>query len=102
MSKVVKQVPKKIPNPTGKGGFKKGQSGNPKGRPRTGHAITDIVRELGNDRDRRLKMLRTIYTLAESGEKWACEFIANYDQGRPKQTIETIERDPAEIIEIGG
>lgn len=101
MGKLEKQVENRAPNPTGKGGFKPGVSGNPKGRPKSGHAITDIIRKLGDEKEQREKMLTNVYKLAVAGEKWAVEFIANYDQGKPKQTIETIERDPAEIIEIG-
>lgn len=89
-------------NRDSKGKFTKGNNANPKGRPKSGHAITDIIRNLGDDKGRREKMLANVYAIAETGEKWAVEFIANYDQGKPKQTIETIERDPAEIIEIGG
>ena len=102
MSKSEKQNESTPKRKAPKTAWKPGQSGNPKGRPRSGHAITDIVRKLGDTKGQREKMLEMVYTQAMAGEKWACEFIASYDQGKPKQTIETIERDPAEIIEIGG
>lgn len=79
--------------------WKKGDpSPNPKGR---ANAITDIVRRLGNDKDNRLTMLERVYVLALSGEKWAVEFIAGYDQGKPVQTQITIEenREPIKIID---
>ncbi len=41
----VKQVKNKSPNPTGKGGFKKGESGNPKGRPPAGKSFAERIRE---------------------------------------------------------
>ena len=36
-------------NPTGKGGFQKGQSGNPGGRPNAAAEIQDKIRERGDD-----------------------------------------------------
>ena len=96
-------------NPTGKGGPKKGEVRNPNGRPKTGHAITDIIRKLGEknakgckDKTQREKLLESIYKIAtEDKEKWACEFIANYDQGRPVQTVDVTERILDEVVEIG-
>jgi hypothetical protein len=34
----------RVPNPTGKGGFQKGQSGNPKGRPPAGQSFAEKLR----------------------------------------------------------
>ena len=48
MSDLEKQLVKQRPrNLTGKGGFKAGKSGNPKGRPKKTVAIADMLRSLG-------------------------------------------------------
>jgi len=111
MNKPDKQVKTKIPNPEGIGGFKPGVSGNPNGRPKSGHAITDIIRQLGaknakgcKSKTQREKLLENIYKLAtEDNEKWACEFIANYDQGRPVQTVDITDTnlEPIKGIDVG-
>ena len=90
--------------------FKKGVCPNPNGRPKSGHAITDIIRALGaknakgcKSKTQRMKLLENIYKLAtEDNEKWACEFIANYDQGRPVQTVDISETtlEPLQGIDI--
>ena len=87
-------------NRDSKGKFKPGNNANPKGRPKSGHAITDIIRELGDEKDRRRRVLSNIYSLAEAGEKWACEFVAGYDQGRPVQTVDYIENKLEPVIGI--
>lgn len=59
-------------------GWKPGQSGNPKGRPPKGLAISDILNTksdaIGSDgQTRRSKMLEVVYNLAMKGERWAVE-----------------------------
>jgi hypothetical protein len=82
--------------------WKPGQSGNPNGRPKKGNAITDIIRELGDQKDRRRKILEKAYIMAEEGDKWAIKFIAEYDQGKPIQTTYTIEEkmEPIKGIDV--
>tara|TARA_R100000426_G_C4803652_1_gene103601 strand:- start:240 stop:563 length:324 start_codon:yes stop_codon:yes gene_type:complete len=53
---------KNVPNPTGKGGFVKGQSGNPHGRPKKGHAIVDKFRDNPKAND----VLKKIFDIANS------------------------------------
>jgi len=53
---------KKAPNPTGKGGFVKGQSGNPNGRPKKGHTIVEQFRDNPKADD----VLKRIFEIAES------------------------------------
>jgi len=85
--------------------FEKGKSGNPEGRPKRGHAIADILNELGSakagNKTRREQMLANVYKLAQEGEKWAVEFIADRTEGKPTQTNINIEQEKAEVVEIG-
>ena len=53
---------KTIPNPTGKGGFVKGKSGNPNGRPKKNHAIVEQFR----DNPRADDVIQKIYRIANS------------------------------------
>lgn len=87
--------------------FKKGQSGNPNGRPPKGHAIADILDEIGKqcapqDLAEKLRkvfptagtitmrhaMLYRAYLDAIKGDKHAIQFIAERTEGKPKQPIE--------------
>ena len=97
MAKLDKQTKNKGGNPN----WKKGTSGNPNGRPKSGHAISDIIRKLGDKDGQREEVLQIVYDKAKDGDLKAIEFIANYDQGRPVQTVDVIERDPDDVIEIG-
>lgn len=58
-------------NPTGKGGFKPGQSGNPAGRPRKNKALTEILDRAGSKTieydDKRISSKRLMTRLAWQG-----------------------------------
>lgn len=88
----------------------KGQSGNPKGRPKKGVTISDLVRKIGAERlaihdeagrkhhmDRMELMIRQAFRQAAAGDTAAREFIANRRDGTVKQIIENIERS----VDIG-
>ena len=83
-----------------KGQFAKGNIANPHGRPKSGHAITDILRQLGDTKEQRTKMLSIVYAKALEGDMKAIEFIANYDQGRPVQTVDYTENKLESVIGI--
>ena len=80
--------------------FVKGKSGNPKGRPKKGLAIADILNEIGNEKtlqlidDKEVKitnrdlLLRNTYQRGIKGERWAVEFIADRIEGKARQIME--------------
>ncbi len=76
--------------------WKKGQSGNPKGRPPKKICIPDIlatignqehIDEKGNKTTKREAILNKTFALALKGEQWAIKFIADRTEGKPKETL---------------
>ena len=75
--------------------FKKGKSGNPRGRPRKGETLTDLLREkletTKTTRDkltRKEKITEKLLSLAESGDLAALKYIFDRVDGRPTESIE--------------
>jgi hypothetical protein len=58
------------PNPTGKGGFKKGQSGNPGGRPKELREIQTLAREYG------VAAIKALASIAEGGKSESARIAA--------------------------
>ena len=84
--------------------FKKGQSGNPKGSPKKGCTIAEILRAKGEaqteDGKTRLEnLLETVWTMAENKDKWAIDYIADRTEGKPLQaTVTSVEELPDGFI----
>lgn len=69
--------------------WKKGQSGNPKGRPPRGYSISDWFKEmLGNRPEVKQKLANAILVKAIEGDTVAQKMIWQYMDGMPKQDIE--------------
>ena len=87
--------------------FKKGQSGNPNGRPKKGVGIADILNAKSKEADEsgetmKEKMLRKVYALATGPrpERWAVEFIADRTEGKALERIDQTTRlEPFKLIE---
>lgn len=90
--------------------FVKGTSGNPRGRPKKGQALTDILNYKLDQRDGSGKMRREavaekLIDLAEGGDITAIRYIMDRVDGRPKETIElenaAIETKLLEVLDYG-
>jgi len=88
--------------------FKKGQSGNPKGRPPKVKCIPDILRKIGEEEG--LKdgsktkldvVMYKVFQFALEGKPWAVQFIADRTEGKALDRIEaTINQEPIKVFEI--
>ena len=101
MSKPANQVKSKIPNPTGIGGFKKGQSGNPNGRPKAGKSFAERIRETLSDEDWEA-IINKAKDQARDGDKSARDFLADRTEGKPNQKIDYTDKtlEPLEGFDI--
>ena len=85
--------------------FIKGQSGNPNGRPKKNQTLADILEKIGaatveGDISRKERLMTIVYQMAESGDLAAIKFIADRTDGKPIETLRTVEIDRDEIVEI--
>lgn len=71
--------------------FKKGESGNPKGRPPKGYSITEAFKSmLAAEPETKREIVESIRQKALKGDTTAQKLIWNYMDGMPKQS----EDDP--------
>ena len=63
--------------------WKKGQSGNPNGRPRTGRAFAEALRAVGEEGDNLEAVARKVWELAKAGDMRAIGMLANRLDGKP-------------------
>ena len=70
------------------GGFKKGVSGNPNGRPKKEHSITEAIRGMMDEKPEVKKALaQKILQMALQGDITAIKTLWNYIDGMPKQDM---------------
>jgi hypothetical protein len=87
--------------------FQEGQSGNPKGRPKKGETITDLVKEYLNKKVPNQKekltykdlFVKKVLEKAYMGDPQAIKMIWNYSDGMPVQTNK-IEYDSEKLDKI--
>lgn len=63
--------------------WKKGQSGNPNGRPRTGRAFAEALRTVGEEGDNLEAVARMVWRLARAGDLRAIGLLAERMDGKP-------------------
>jgi ribosomal protein L17 len=80
--------------------YKKGQSGNPRGRPKKGETMTDLLREkveipktAAAKLTRKEKIIEKLITLAEAGDLSALKYLFDRLDGRPKESIELTDSE---------
>ncbi len=74
--------------------FKKGQSGNLKGRPPKVRTIPDILRKIGEEdglkdgsKTKLDVVMSRVYGYALDGKSWAVQFIADRTEGKAVETV---------------
>lgn len=90
--------------------WRKGQSGNPKGRPPKGLALTDILRELIEQPTKvssthrhagktyKQAIIDELLNKAVEGEEWAIKMVYERLEGKPAQPL--VGPSPDEPVEI--
>jgi hypothetical protein len=79
-------------NSGGRGRFVKGQSGNPKGRPKGSHSPSDFLRRKLAEGGTLEQVIAKVVVLALKGERWAIELIFDRMDGKPIQVIDIEQR----------
>lgn len=71
--------------------WKKGQSGNPKGRPSKGYSIAERMREMFTEKPhvKDLIIQSMVNAVLEKGDVQAAKYLSSYLDGLPKQFEET-------------
>ena len=89
--------------------WKKGQSGNPNGRPKSGFALNEYITDLANvelkDKKTMLEaVVGKVYEEALDGNMSAINFLADRVLGKPSQSIgiKDISEEPIKVFDIDG
>lgn len=90
--------------------FVKGQSGNPKGRPKEDNSITSMLRKYGGEKvvhregqelTREQAIALDMWSEALDGNQRVREYIVDRLEGKPTQVNETINYEPPKVITVG-
>lgn len=114
MAKPSPKTEKKTAKKNGPGKpYPKGKTGNPRGRPKKGMTWKDVITRATNqlrivetDEGKQKKRVKELIVarqvkLALAGDKHATKFLAEREEGMPRQSIDYTEHDPDEVVEIG-
>ena len=89
--------------------WKKGQSGNPNGRPKSGFALNEYITDLANveleDKKTMLEaVVSKVYEEALDGNMTAINFLADRILGKPSQSIgiKDVSDEPIKVFDIDG
>ena len=87
--------------------FKKGTSGNPKGRPKSGFALNEYITDLANVEIKNKKtmleaVVAKVYKEALNGNMTAVNFLADRILGKPNQSIgiKDTTDEPIKVFDI--
>lgn len=75
------------------GSWKPGQSGNPKGRPKTGKRLSDVLRRVlaeptGEGKTKADELAGVLWSLAKAGDLDAVKYIYDRLDGKPTESQE--------------
>ena len=89
--------------------WKKGQSGNPNGRPKSGFALNEYITDLANVEIKNKKtmleaVVAKVYKEALNGNMTAVNFLADRILGKPNQSIgiKDTTDEPIKVFDIDG
>lgn len=78
--------------------WKPGECGNPKGRPKKGYSITEMMKQMMEEAPEKKRALgEAILAKALTGDIAAIKAIWNYMDGMPKQGVEVTGEDGGDI-----
>ncbi len=84
------------PNPTGKGGWKKGQSGNPLGRSSSTEEFLKLVREAAPKAFERMQQIALDVNHQDNFK--AIQWIVERAHGKPNQSVELTGAEGGDLI----
>jgi hypothetical protein len=86
-------------NPTGRGGFRKGQSGNPGGRPRVIGDLRDLARKHTAEAVEELARL-ALKAKSETARVAAIRELLDRGYGRPESKVDATVRERPTVVSL--